>query len=338
MAKYSSITDIAKALGLSPSTVSRALNDHYSISGKTKERVWNYAKETGFQKNLNAANLLHGKSRVIGVLVPEATSHFFATLISGTRNGLAGSGYDLIILESNESYEQEVRNLRYLCSMRVDGILYAPSVATTDFSHLDLVQKNKIPFVNIDREVKGFHCCKVLLDDGYGARLAVEHLIQRGARRIAHLAGPKEVTNAAQRLQAYKDVLQEHHIPFDPALVAFSDFRMPSSAPAITRLFDQKPEAIFCVNDETALGCMAEARKRKLQVPDDVLVVGFDDEIYSQYFNPGLTTVHSPIDQMAQMAVKKCLRLIQDFDAVVVERMVLQPELIIRKSSLRKNN
>lgn len=335
MSKYQSTVDIAKALNLSPSTVSRALNDHYSISEKTKQRVLAYAHEVGFRKNLNASRLIQRKTFTLGILMPEVVSHTFSTLAQGINDVLEPTGYDMLIMNASEQYEKEVHMLNYLASIRVDGIIYSPTQQTKDYTHIQSILKNKIPFVNIDRGLTNVDCHQILLDDEKGAFQAVQHLIHMGCRRIAHIAGPLEALNARNRIKGYKQALEANGLPFDASLLTYSDFIIGNSMEAVKRLFDREdiPDGIFAVNDEIALGCLQMAAQKGINIPEQLALVGFDNEVYSSFFRPSISTVKSPIREMGQKAAQLCLNMVDDYEASPPKTQLLIPQLIIRNSS-----
>ena len=207
MKKYLSTIDLAKALNLSPSTVSRALNDSPSISRQTKKLVLKFAERVGYQKNLHAYNLIHQKTDTIGVVLPGITSYFFTTVINGIQRVIEKAGYNLIIFQTNESLQKEVDYIRYLNALRIDGLLYAPSSETIGPGHLLPLLDKGVAFVNFDRGLDGLDCHQVLSDDQEGACAAVQHLIDIGCRRIAHIGDPPNVLNAINRLNGYKKAL-----------------------------------------------------------------------------------------------------------------------------------
>ncbi|MDF9799919.1 DNA-binding LacI/PurR family transcriptional regulator [Catalinimonas alkaloidigena] len=338
MSKYQSTVDIARALKLSPSTVSRALNDHYSISEKTKLRVLAYAHEVGFRKNLNASRLIQRKTFTLGILMPEVVSHTFSTLAQGINDVLEPVGYDMLIMNASEQYKKEVHMLNYLASIRVDGIIFSPTQQTKDYAHLQSLLKNKIPFVNIDRGLTNVDCHQILLDDEEGAFQAVQHLVNLGCRSIAHIAGPPEALNSRNRIIGYRKALEAGGLAFDASLLTYSDFIIGNSMEAVRSLFerDNIPEGIFAVNDEIVLGCLQMAAQKGIQVPEQLALVGFDDEVYSRFFRPSISTVRSPIREMGQKAAQLCLNMIDDYESFPPKTQLLTPQLIIRSSSRKE--
>jgi len=328
------ISTIAKALHLAPSTVSRALNDHYSISEVTKKRVTKLAHKLGYLPNLNASSLVNRRTNVIGLVIPQVTDFFFTTVIRGIKDELEPSGYKLIIVQSNESYEIERENLQYLIATRVDGILFSPTLQTKDVKHLKPIVANKIPFVNFDRTISGNKFFQVLSDDEYGAYRAVQHLVDVGCKKIAHIAGPKTAVNALNRLNGYQRAMKSNNLEVPDGMIVETDFSIDKSIESIKALFDHEevPDGIFAVNDATAIGCMSILHEKGLEVPKDVAIVGYDDETYSRYLTPSLSSVKNPIYAMGEIAAKMCLAQIQN-DELVVETKLLRPELFIRQSS-----
>ena len=335
MKKYLSTTDLAKALNLSPSTVSRALNDSSAISQETKARVLKFAQSVGYQKNLHAYSLINQKTDTIGVILPGITSYFFTTVIKGIQQVIEPAGYNLIIFQSNESLQKEIDYIRYLNALRIDGLLYAPSSETTSHEHLLPLLDKGIAFVNFDRGLDGLNCHQVLSDDQEGAFYAVQHLIDIGCKRIAHIGGPKNVLNARNRLNGYKSALKSNGIAIDEHLIGESDFSIEKCIDSVSKMLQQKdrPDGIFAVNDAAALGCMSVAKDMGLAIPHDIAIVGYDDESYSKYFTPPLSTVSNPISEMGTTSAKLCLRQIQEGLAGPFEKILLKPKLIIRASS-----
>ena len=335
MSKYVRIIDIAKKLDLAPSSVSRALDDHYSISPKTKKKVNELAHKLGYQRNLHAISMKSKKSSLIGLLLPDFTSYFLYSLIEVIKNVLETNKYNLVVMQSGSNHNTEVVNLQRLYAMRVDGILYSPTIETPNAAHLESSLVNNVPVVNFDRDCGSDDFFKVLVDDEYGAFCAVQHLVDVGCRRIAHISGPKTVKNAQNRSNGYKRALMANGIEFLDELVVESDFSIDNSIHHIKKLLelDPKPDGIFAVNDATALGCMSVIKGIGLDIPNDIAVIGYDDETYSQYLNPSLSTVKHPIFDMGELSAQLCLDQINNKGLLAGGKTVLKPKLIVRQSS-----
>lgn len=331
------ITDIARQLSVAPSTVSRALHDHPAIKRETKDAVQALAKKLDYQPNLLALNLLQKKSNTIGVIVPEITSHFFSAIVTGIQDVVGTSDYNIMICLSNESYKEEMTIVKKLSQIQVDGVLVSPSSETKSFGHFKRLQKSGIPVVVFDRDCPGLEADKVLVDDYAGAFQAVEYLINSGCKKIAHLGGPLNLSTTKHRLQGYLDALENANIPIQKKYIAhvqgFSHDDGLKPAKKLFKLSDL-PDAIFAMNDNIAISAMHVARKMALRIPDDVSIVGFDDEPHSSYFRPSLSTVWQPVYSLGMLSARILLHRLKDEDEQKGFRQeVFKPELVIRASS-----
>lgn len=337
------IKDIARELGISPSTVSRALKDHPDISPETKKAVNRLADELNYQPNSIALSLRHSRTHTIGVIIPEIVHFFFSTVISGIEDIAYSAGYSVIISQSNESYEREVRDTRALFNNRVDGILISMSLETKDFSHFEMLHDRGIPIVFFDRKCEAFKCSTVLVDDFKGGYQATEHLIDQGFTRIAHLAGSMNLDITNERFRGYRTALEDHNLPYDPTLVITNNGLTDEKiAMNITKeLLDnleQPPDAIFAHNDITALGAILAIQERGLRVPEDIGVVGFSNWQFTSLTHPTITTISQPGFEMGQEAARLLIKEIEAKDDEVIEPVhtTFQTQLIVRKSSIRK--
>ncbi|GAB3646982.1 LacI family DNA-binding transcriptional regulator [Echinicola sediminis] len=333
----STITDIAKALNVSASTVSRALHDSPSISQETKDAVMELAKKLNYQPNMLAVSLLNKKTKTIGVIVPEITSYFFATVISGVQDMVDEAGYKLIICQSNESYEEEQKLIETLSLGRADGFLISPSSKTTKFDHLEKLRASGTPVVVFDRDCPNFEADKVLVDDYDGAFQAVDYLIKTGCKRIAHISGPQNLSTCQHRKKGYLDALEKNGLAIDEQLnTEVEGFTSEDGEEATKKLLDlsSPPDAIFAINDAVAIGAMAVIRERGLKIPEDISIVGFDDEPYSKYFNPSLTSVWQPVYDLGMLSSRILMHhIVNETDDYEYRYELLKPELIIRNSS-----
>lgn len=286
------IIDIAKLLGISKSTVSRALKDHPDISQATKDAVKRVAESLHFKPNIVASSLRHKKSKVIGLVVPQISYFFFPSVIHGIEELVHAKGYNLLILQSNESYEREVENLDILLANNVEGILASVSITTKNFDHFQKIIDMGMPIVFFDRVVKGLNADMVLVDDIAGAYNAVIHLIETGRRRIAICLGNLNLLISTNRLQGYKMALQEKGLPINEELIISCE--TPEEAELETlRLLDQEtpPDSIFAISDLTMTGVMRGIYKKKLLVPNNIAVIGFCEEPFRSMYNPPLSAI-----------------------------------------------
>jgi len=332
------ITELARELGVSPSTVSRALNNHPAISDKTRKAVVKLAQKLNYQPNLLALNLLKKKTNTIGIIVPEITSYFFSSIINGIQDLVNPRGVNIIIGQSNESYEEEKSIVQTFASIRVDGFLISPASKTKTFDHLETLVRSNIPLVIFDRDCEGIEVDKVFVDEYNGAFHAVEYLIQTGCKRIAHIAGQQTLSTARHRLKAYKDALSKYNIPINEDYIVMSKGFTPKHGIKPTkRLLDlpNRPDAIFAINDGIAIGAMHVIKDSGIKIPDEISVIGFDDEPHSTYFKPSLSTVWQPTYEMGLLSARILMKRINsgnDLTKIRIESLF--PELIVRESSM----
>lgn len=333
------LTEIAKQLGVSPSTVSRALNDHPAISKATKNAVIKLAKKLNYQPNLLALNLLKKRTNTIGVIVPEITSFFFSSIINGIQDFIKEKGYNMIIGLSNESYKEEKSIVQTFSGIRVDGFLISPAISTKDYTHLNLLKENNIPVVIFDRDCEGLDVDKVFVDEYKGAFEAVEYLIKSGCTKIAHISGPLTLSTSKKRLRGYMDALEKHGIPFREELIVESNGFMPKHGIKPTKKLlslTQTPDAIFAVNDGNAIGAMYYLKDNGIKIPEEISVLGFDDEPHSSYFKPALSSVLQPTYEMGLLSARILMNKIQNGSSIHKNRVEsLYPELMLRDSTLK---
>jgi len=335
MKRQVTIKDIAEKLSVSPSTVSRSLKDHPDISIKTRNAVKELAKLLGYKPNLIALNLKNSRTNTIGLLVPEIEHHFFSTIINGIEEVAYQNNYNVLIVQSNESYLREVLNTQTLLGNRVDGMLASFSKETKDFSHFQQLIDNEIPLVFYDRAVDDLHADIVVVDDYSGAYSAVKHLINKGCNRIAFYSAPQHLLLGKDRLNGYIDALKDNNIKYNKDLVYSCDTF--ESAIKISQSILKKidrPDGIFAVNDLTAVGIMKIALKLGIKVPEELKIVGFENSKSATICDPELTSV----DQFGYNLGKKAMTILLDRiksnnpDYKPVKH-VIKTKLIIRGSS-----
>lgn len=332
MKRQITIKDIARKLGISTSTVSRALKDHPDISLKTRQAVQELAKLLGYKPNLIALNLKHSRTNTIGVVVPEVQHYFFSTVLNGIEEVAYKGNYSVMVFQSNESYMREVLNTQTLLSHRVDGVLASFSKNTHDFSHFQQLVDNEIPLVLFDREFEDLHADSVIVDDYSGAFSAVDHLISKGCKRIAFFSAPQHLLIGRKRLEGYKAALEHNKMPFNPELIyACDSFEQAIKISRSILKKQDRPDAIFAVNDLTAIGAMKVAQQQGLKVPDDIRFVGFENSRSATICEPELTTVDQFGFELGKKATDLLLKRIkQDTFDYQPEKNVVKTQLVVR--------
>ena len=340
--RRASIVDLAKTLGLSPSTISRALSDHNDVSEATKLRVRQLAAELHYQPNQLAAGLRKGRSNNLGVLVPHITGHFFPQVVHGIATEATKLGFNVVICQSNEDVRQEQKNIDLLLNSQVEGILVSLASTTHDFAHFEAVRQLNIPLVFFDRVVENFqgsNVSAVMIDDYQGAYQVVTHLIEQGCTRIAHLSGPLHLAIHKNRHQGYLDAVRAHGLPFDADLAVRCEMNLPGGVRAMRQLLKlpRRPDAVFASNDLTAVGALQVAKAHRLRVPQDVAIVGFSNEAFTALTEPRLSSVDQRCEQMGKTAVQLLQKMLKSGPNRVgpPRPIVLKPKLLVRESSRR---
>jgi LacI family transcriptional regulator/LacI family repressor for deo operon, udp, cdd, tsx, nupC, and nupG len=330
------IIDIAKALKISKSTVSRALTGHPNVNPETRKAVLELAEKVDYQRNMLALSLVTSRSNTLGIIVPEFLTSFFPQIVIGAQEVARQAGYNVIVSQSDESYETEVANARVMLANRVDGVLVSLTKETRNYDHFKVFQRKGIPIVFFNRVCEEMQVPKVVVDDYEGAFRAVEHLIGQGKKRIAHLAGPDSLLISRKRLQGYKDALHKYGLPLREELIIPYDLTVEKAKIYVKHLLDlaQPPDALFAINDPTAIEAIQVIKAKGLRIPEEIAVVGFSNDYASALIEPGLTTVAQPMREIGKVAVALLLeqmeREVADWKAVT---KILKTELIIRGSS-----
>jgi DNA-binding LacI/PurR family transcriptional regulator/ribosomal protein S27AE len=332
------IIDVARMVGVSNSTVSRALHGHSDISPETRKAVLDAAASMDYQPNQLAHNLVTSKTNTIGMIVPEFHNPFFPNVIIGAHEVLTEAGYNLTIMQSNESYAVEVSNAKAMLANRIDGLIISLTQETNNFDHVRVFQKRGIPLVLFNRVSDQVDAAKVVVNDFEAAFTAVEHLILNGYDRIAHLGGPLSLLVSRERLRGYLAAMEKYGKKIEENMIIQGMLSQQKSRIYGRYLLDMedRPDAIFAVNDSSAIEIMLMAMEKGLRIPDELGVVGFSDNPESAYIGPGLTTVRQPTIKMGQTSAQGILQLVEnDDDFQLAGETILKTELIIRGSSRR---
>lgn len=331
--KHNTLKDIAKKLKISASTVSRALSNHPDISEETRIKVKTLADKLNYSPNPIAQSLKSNKTTTIGVIVPEIKHDFFSSAISGIEDVAYQSGYTILLSQSNESFEREVVNTNALMRHRVAGVIVSISQNTKNGDHFKLLLDRNIPLVFFDRACDDVEADKVVIDDEKSAYEAVIHLINRGYKNIAHLAGPKELSVCKNRLQGYlaaiKSSKQNEFILYG-GMHEDDGFRLMDLLITENNL----PDSIFCVNDPVAMGAYQRIMEAGLQIPKDIAIVGFSNNKITNMVIPKITTVDQPSFEMGRKAAEILIDLIENPSKKIKPKtIVLNTSLIVRSST-----
>lgn len=332
---YVTIIDIAKALGLSKSTVSRALSgEKGNVSPETARLVIETAERMGYKRNELAVHLRKRKTMTIGILVPELVTSFYSTFIAHAQQILRPKGYRTIVALSNEDIFWEKSNFDLLSDSRVDGILISTCNDKANVEQYSAFIQRNIPLVFFDRTIKGLDCSSVRSNDYKAAFFLMEHLIYKGRKRIAHLAGPDHIRNSADRFQAYIDTLSKHGIAYDPSLVLKEGTDRAGGATEVTFLLEHGIpfDAVFCFNEMQAIGAEEVLLRKGFRIPEDIAVASMYGTEVSTLVHPAVTSVEKPVARMAEEAVRLILRQI-DAPLSPAEEVIIPSEMVIRESS-----
>lgn len=314
MFKPTTIKDIAKALNLSTSTVSRALRGGYEISEETKRIVLEYAEKINFQRNPIALSLRERRSYSIGVIVCEVANQFFSQAIDGIESIAYNKGYHVIISQTHDKYNREVINTEHLANRSVDGLLISLSAETKDYSHLEKLHSQGLPIVFFDRILDKINTHKVTSNNHKGAFEATEYLISKGCKRIAHLANAIQLSITYERQAGYEEALKKNHIEPDPALIRYcmnGGSKQEEVEEAVKYFLDMedKPDAIFVASDRLSTGCLTALRK--YNASDKIEIVGFSNSDVVDLLTPSLSAVRQPAFEMGRKAAEMLINIIE---------------------------
>ncbi len=335
------LKQIAEELHISIATVSKALKDYPDVSKKTKKRVKKLAKKINYVPNSFAVNLRTKSSKIIGVIIPATVHHFFSNVLKGIVKVAEKKGYLVIVLQSNENFELEKRQINLLLNKGIDGVLISLSNKTNSYKHLQKVIDHDVPLVLFDKITKNIKCSKVIINDRQAAYIAVEYLIKKGYRKIAHFRGDLNPQNSIDRFLGYKQALLDNNIEFDKNLVYIcnnnDDFEDGyNNAKKLIEKDKHLVDAIFTITDVVAIGVIKYLRDNKIKVPEDIAVFGFSDWFMASVMSPSISTVHQPGFEMGKKAVKILLKEIKfqkKNKPFNFSEIVLPTKLIIRESS-----
>jgi LacI family transcriptional regulator len=337
--KDATIYDIARKLGISSTTVSRGLQDNPSINKNTRKKIHDAAKELGYRHNTFASNLRKQKTNTIGFIVHELNSNFITSVLAGIEKVTAEEGYDIIMAHSSENFEKEISNAGNLFHKRVDGVIASLSFGTKNLDHFKQFEDKGIPVIFFDRVEEGDNNTNVIINNYKAGFDATHHLISQGCKKIVMVTATLTRNVYAQRHRGYADALQKNHIAYNKNLVLIKDLSEQCGIDAANEIMKMKPmpDGAFITNDFSAAVCMQTLKNNGIRIPEDIAVVGFNNDAISKIVEPQLTTINYPGIDMGEIAARNLINHLQGLsDLKKTNTIVIHSELIIRKSSLRK--
>lgn len=303
------IRDVAKKAGYSISTVSLVLNNkNVSIPQSTRDKVLAAVKALDYRPNQLAVSMVTKKTNVIGLIIPDNSNMFFADLSKAIEVAAHKAGYNLIYGNSSNDSGHDIEYMRMFTDRQVDGIIFAKSAsicAEDDIRAMQFIRESKIPFVSVDRELRGNNIRSVLLDNRRGGYLATRHLLELGHRKIGCVTGPLDLMSSHERLEGYRDALDEYGVPYKEELIAEGDFQMAGSEKPVLQLLRQNVTGIFSFNDMMAYSIYQVMARRSLRIPQDISLVGFDDFGFLIFFSRPLPQC---INRWKKLGAKQWLR------------------------------
>ena len=335
--KKSTIKDIAAVLGLTPSAVSKALNDHPRISDKTKTAVKEAALQLDYQPNYLSSALRKGKSNLVGVIIPRVNSHFFSSVVENIEKVLNLNGYNIIMTQSNELYAKECQEIDTLLKIQVDGIIASMANETTDLEYYQKIKSKGTELVLFDRGEEELNVDYVGIDDYKSSHLVIDHLVSQNCKRIAHIAGFKHIRIYKERIRGYKDALEKSGLAVQENWIIESNLRLEDGRRIMQQLLDspERPDAVYVAGDIAALGALQVLLENNIKIPEEMALIGFSDEPFTSLTQPSISTVNQHSDQIGKLAAEAFLERINNPKKKTINRIILEPELIIRQSSNR---
>lgn len=335
--KHITIKDVAKRLNCSVSTVSRAFNDRYDIKKEKRELVLTTAKEMGYFPNPIAKSLLKQCTNQIGIVVPEFINSFFPEVIMGIQDIFLKKGYQVLIMQSSESHENEIENIKTMENNMVDGMIISLSQESKNVDYLKGLIEKGFPLVLFNRVAKELETSKVIIDDYKCAFFATEHLIYQGYKNIFHFSGPAGMMFAQNRKNGFIDAHKKHKRDVNEKNIIETGLMVSDGEAVMEKLINSKnmPDAIFAVNDPTAIGAMKTLKKHGYKIPGDVALVGFTESKIAELIDPPLTSVAQPTFEIGQTAARLLLDQIECKGIFVPQTVVLNGRLNIRESSMK---
>jgi LacI family transcriptional regulator len=335
------IYDIAQKLAISSTTVSRGLKDHPSINKNTRKKIQDAAKELGYRHNNFASSLRKQKTNTIGVIIHELHSNFITSVLAGIEKVTAEAGYDIIIAHSSESFKKEAANALNLYHKRVDGLIASLAFDTIGLDHYQQFEEKGIPVIFFDRVEEQTESTKVIIDNYKSGHSATQHLIEQGCKRIVLVTANLNRNVYAQRHKGYKDALHDNNIPHKKDLVLIKDLSEKGGMEAAMEILKMKPlpDGAFITNDFSAAVCMQTLKEHGIKIPEDIAIVGFNNDAISKIVEPQMTTINYPGIEIGEIAARNLINHLKGVSNIKnTNTIIVRSDLIIRKSSLKKGS
>jgi LacI family transcriptional regulator len=326
-------------LSISPTTVSRGLNNHPAVNKTTKQKIFDAASQMGYRSNAFASNLRKKRTNTIGVIVPVLNSNFQSSVMAGMEKVANEAGYNLIISQSLETAQKEVANARTMFESRVDGLLVSIAYDTENIDHFEPFFSKGIPLLFYDRVPENKQCTSIVINNIQAAHQATSHLLEQGCQRIIHISGNLRIKVYKDRLKGYKYALMDHNIPFNEDYVIETDLSEKAGEEAVKHILqmDPMPDGIFVANDNCAVSCIKALKQAGISIPDDIAVVGFNNDPITRIIEPNLTSVNYPGYEMGEVAVRSLINYLDGVsDVSITNTITLHSELVVRESSQKK--
>ncbi|WP_439131489.1 LacI family DNA-binding transcriptional regulator [Polaribacter sp.] len=332
------IKDIANVLNISAAAVSKALHNDDRISEKTKIAVKQVAKNLNYQPNHLASALRSGRSNLVGVIVPKTNSNFFSATIHNIEEVLNEKGYNIIITQSNESFEKECKNIDALLYTQVDGIIASMANETIDLAYYEKIKEAGIPLITFDRGENDLNVDYIGIDDYNSSHVIVNHLVAQGCQRIAHIGGYKHTRIYNNRIRGYIDALKKNNLPVTEELLIESNLSIDDGRAKMLELLalKDKPDAVYVAGDYAALGALQVLNEKGIKIPDEIALVGFGDEPFAKMVTPTMTSVNQHSYKIGKIAAETFLGYTNKKKVKqTLNKIILEAELIVRESSLK---
>ena len=338
-AKEVTIYDIATALNISIATVSRALKNDPVVNKKTKKKIFDLAEQMGYRTNHFARNLRTQHTNTIGIIVHELNSNFITSVLAGVEKVTTEAGYDLIIAHSSESYVKEVANAKNLFEKRVDGLIASLSFDTKSLNHFKPFKDKDVPVIFFDRVEQDGNNTVVIIDNSKCGYQATQHLIEQGCKRIVHVTSSLKRNVYSHRYKGYRDALYDAGIPFDERLLIINDLSERAGIESAMQILKMNPlpDGAFITNDFVAAVFMRTLKENGIKIPEDIAIVGFNNDAIGKLIEPSLTTINYPGMEMGEIAAQNLINHLKGISNIhSTNTIIIRSNLIIRKSSLKK--